>query len=594
LTKLPKISSVSRIHTGQDPYLDAWFLHFMLENNIEHLVNPRVNASAEQLRFMVDLEEEQVFAPCTDWMFDNLLKTTMTRELKKEYTQTWKRLVILIHAFSGEPFLRKKILSLCKHLFRKALHSPFMIPSRLLKRMLDIFLSQNAIQDPHSSRKKEFNRRALDFMNTPVFFRIISSCPDSTMGCERIQDLRWELDLLELKRFFCISTWSDIWEKKDFNPDSSLVEKEISRQWQGFDPVMTNLFGPDNARSYKILYLPNSAGGIIFDLKIIKALIRLGHKVVLAMKEGFYFDYPTLWDVDSDSFLAGALREARLVQDSQISKKNFLRKQRENSLLLISDGSRERMNLYRTSITFARAWKESDLIIAKGNGNFRRLINNSYLFTRDILAFFRDSRGEVHFQFKEKSPKIRKFIESEIVHKAEEIKKSMLSARLKGQRVFFYSAIIGSIPGQTKVAIELINHFVNYLRERMDQTFIVNPAEHFEQGMDGDDLMYMWEMVQRSGLIDVWWFQSVNDIEKSFEIMGKKVPPIWAGKDATFSTGCTKEMHIALEIQKKYPEMQIIGPSPEKFFRRREYGVGKFFDANIEGGPIAAGDHETY
>jgi hypothetical protein len=594
LTKLPKISSVSRIHTGQDPYLDAWFLHFMLENNIEHLVNPRVNASAEQLRFMVDIEENQVFAPCTDWMFDNLLKTTMTRELKKEYNQTWKRLVILIHAFSGEPFLRKKILSLCKHLFRKALHSPFMIPSRLLKRMLDIFLSQNAIQDPHSSRKKEFNRRALDFMNTPVFFRIISSCPDSTMGCERIQDLRWELDLLELRRFFCISTWSDIWEQEDFNPDSSIVEKEISRQWPGFDPVMTELFGPDNARSYKILYLPNSAGGIIFDLKIIKALIRLGHKVVLAMKEGFYFDYPTLWDVDSDSVLAGALREARLVQDSQISKKNFLRKQRENSLLIISDGTRERMNLYRTSITFARAWKESDLIIAKGNGNFRRLINNSYLFTRDILAFFRDSRGEVHFRFKKKSPRIRKFIESEIVHKAEEIKKSMLSARLKGQRVFFYSAIIGSIPGQTKVAIEVINHFVNYLRERMDQTFIVNPAEHFEHGMDGDDLMYMWEMVQRSGLIDVWWFQSVNDIEKSFEIMGKKVPPIWAGKDATFSTGCTKEMHIALEVQKKYPEMQIIGPSPEKFFRRREYGVGKFFDANIEGGPIAAGDHESY
>ncbi|MFP4109065.1 MAG: hypothetical protein ACLFT1_08290, partial [Desulfonatronovibrio sp.] len=82
MTKLPKISSVSKIHTGRDPYLDAWFLHFMLENNIEHLVNPRVNASTEQLRFMVDLEEDQVFAPCTDWMFDNLLKTTMSSRLK--------------------------------------------------------------------------------------------------------------------------------------------------------------------------------------------------------------------------------------------------------------------------------------------------------------------------------------------------------------------------------------------------------------------------------------------------------------------------------------------------------------------------------
>ncbi len=585
MPKLPDISSISKIRTGQDPYLDAWFLHFMIENNIEHLVNPKVNASAEQLRFMVDLKEDQVFAPCTDWMFDNLLKSKMTRELRKEYLETWKRVVSLIHAYSGEPFIRKKILSLCKHLFKKALHSPFMIPSRLLKRMLDIFLSQNALQDPYQSIKKDYNRRALEFMNSPVFFRFISSCPDSTMGCERIQDLRWELDLLELRRFFCISTWSDIWKQEDFNPNTALVEKEISRHWDGFDAVMTGLFGPDNVYGYKILYLPDSAGGIMFDLKIIQALIRQGHKVVLALKEGFYYEYPTLWDVDSDPVLGSALREAKQVQQSQISKKDFLKKQRENRLLVISDGTRERMNLYRTNITFARAWKESDLVIAKGNGNYRRFINNSFLFTRDILAFFRDAQGEVHFRFKKRSSEVRKFIEAEILQKAQEIKNSMLSARIKGQRVLFYSAIIGSIPGQTKVAIEVINQFVSYMRERMDQTFIVNPAEHFEQGMDGDDLMYMWEMVQRSGFIDVWRFQSVSDIEKSFEIMGRKVPPIWAGKDATFSTGCTKEMHIALEIQKKYPEMQIIGPSPEKFFRRREYGLGKFFDAVIEEAP---------
>ncbi len=581
MTRLPDISSVSEIRTGQNPYLDAWFLHFMIENNIEHLINPRVNASAEQLRFMVDVEENQVFAPCTDWMLDNLLKTKMTRELKKEYIETWKRLVIIIHAFSGEPFTSKKVLSLCKHLFQKALLSPFMIPSRLLKRMLDIFLSQNAIQDPYLSRKKDHNRRALEFMNTPVFYRFISSCPDNTMGCEKIQDLRWELDLLELKRFFCMSTWSDIWEQEDFNPGPDLVEKEINRHWEGFEPIMTDLFGPDNVYSYKILYLPNSSGGIMFDIKIIQALIRLGHKVVLALKEGFYYEYPTFWDMDYDPVLTSALREARLVQDSRISKNDFLRKQRENRLLVISDGSRERMNLYRTNVTFARVWKESDLVIAKGNGNFRRLISNSHLFTRDILAFYRDPGGEVHFRFKKRSSKVRKFIEIEILNKAEEIKKKMLAAKLKGHRVLFYSAIIGSIPGQTSAAIEIINIFVNYMRERMDQTFIVNPAEHFEPGMDGDDLMYMWEMVQRSGLIDVWRFQSVRDIEKSFEIMGKKVPPVWAGKDATYSTGCTKEMHIALEVQKKYPEMQIIGPGPERFFRRREYGLGKFFDAII-------------
>jgi hypothetical protein len=158
---------------------------------------------------------------------------------------------------------------------------------------------------------------------------------------------------------------------------------------------------------------------------------------------------------------------------------------------------------------------------------------------------------------------------------------AMRKKRSEGELVMFYSAIIGSIPGQLKSAKRVLNTFVRYLRKKLGGALIINPAEHFEQGMDGDDLMYMWEKVQRSGLIDVWRFQTVTDIEKSFELMGEKVPSVWLGKDATFSTGCTKEMHIALEVQKKHPELQIIGPSPEKFFRRREYGVGKYFDAAL-------------
>jgi hypothetical protein len=37
-------------------------------------------------------------------------------------------------------------------------------------------------------------------------------------------------------------------------------------------------------------------------------------------------------------------------------------------------------------------------------------------------------------------------------------------------------------------------------------------------------------------------------------------------------------MRIAIEVQKKHPEMQIIGPSKEKFMRRDEYGIGKMYD----------------
>jgi hypothetical protein len=91
----------------------------------------------------------------------------------------------------------------------------------------------------------------------------------------------------------------------------------------------------------------------------------------------------------------------------------------------------------------------------------------------------------------------------------------------------------------------------------------------------------MWEIVQRSGLIDIWRFQSYEDIVEAFRIMERRVPPEWVGKDATFSTGCTKEMRIALDVQKKHPEMQIIGPAKEKFMRRDEYGMGTMYDRRL-------------
>jgi hypothetical protein len=581
LNQLPKINAIADLSYGRNPYLDAWLLHFMTENNLDHLIAPNKNASFDQLRFLVDLEEGQFFAPCTDWMLDNLLSSDMTTELLNEYRSTWHRFVRLIRHIPLDLYLRRKIVALCRYKFQNTMRYPFVIPSRLLKWLLTIFLSQSALQDPYQERKKASNRKVHAFMHSPLYNRFISACPSSNMGCERIQDLRWQLDMLELKRLFCLSTWSAIWEEEDFSPAPEEIEREINRNWADFEQIMTETFS-SQSRGMKILYMPNAAGGIVLDLMIVRAFHRLGHKVILALKEGFYYDYPTYWDYENDRILADYLEGARMIEDSNISKNDLLDTLRANDLVVISDGTRERLNMYRTSVTFARAWKEADVIIAKGNGNYRRVIMSSHQFTRDILAFYRDREGMVHFSFKPKSPTVQIHSEKDLVLKAESIKRQMVKAGENGQKVMFYSAIVGSIPGQTQTAITVLNTFVDYLRNKLEKTYIINPAEHFESGMDADDLMYMWEIVQRSGLLDIWRFQTVEDIEASFELMGEKIPPVWAGKDATYSTGCTKEMQIALEVQQKYPEMQIIGPNPERFFRRQEYKIGKFFDVSME------------
>jgi hypothetical protein len=42
-------------------------------------------------------------------------------------------------------------------------------------------------------------------------------------------------------------------------------------------------------------------------------------------------------------------------------------------------------------------------------------------------------------------------------------------------------------------------------------------------------------------------------------------------------------MKVAQAVQKKNFEMQLIGPSLDKFMRRNEYGVGSMYDQRLAG-----------
>ncbi|WP_243312851.1 ARMT1-like domain-containing protein [Fundidesulfovibrio agrisoli] len=576
---LPTTSSPADLRYGKDPLLDAWLIHFMSENHIEYSIDPTRNASPEQIRFMVHLGPDENYVPCSDEMLRSLLEKTQEPALLEAYAKVWRQVMDLIETHCSNQYDKMMILALCDHKYRQAVNAPVMIPSRLLKRLTTIFLAQSGQDDPYRERRRTLNRRARQFMDTLSMQTALNACPGFVASCGSIQDLRFELDMLEISRLLALSVWTDIWEKDQFEPGIEEVEKHMLAAGS-FDDLR-RVLNPNRPKSMKILYMPENAGGLMFDIRVVKVLISMGHRVILALKEGFYFDAPTVWDAEEDPVLSQSLAEARFWSGNQMTKNALLQAIKENSLLVISDGSRERLNLYKVSVTFARAWKECDLVIAKGVLNHRRLMLTRTEFTRDVLCVHQDDQGALKVQAKMKPATLRVFTEPEITAKAEAIISRMRSERAAGKTIMFYSAIVGSVPHETETAIAILTAFVKHLRSRLAGTYVINPAEHFEEGLDADDLMFMWEKVQRSGLINVWRFQTYEDIEQAFVLMGRPVPPVWAGKDATFSTGCTKEMHIALDMQRTHPEMQIIGPNPEKFFRRREYGVGKFFDSAI-------------
>ena len=577
MSQLPPLERVSDIRMSSDPVLEAWLYHFLTENNIEYLLNPSIVASPEQLRFMAALEDDQVYLPCDDTLFF-LIYRQEAAELSEEYLQVWRFVTGLVQTYNMRDEDSQRILALCRYRFNLFFAERTVLPSRMVKRLLSIVLTQCGDPDPFREKKRLFNAKAAEFLSNLEYRAIRESCPSLNLACETIPRMRWELYMAEMSRLLVLSTLTTIWNEASISPDSIRNELDVFGKECA---CIRDIFGDEDTPRKKVLYIPDVAGAFMLDLAVLHSLLRQGHQVVLALKDAFYFDSPTILDVENEALVKKALAGAHVTHNEHLSKNELLRLLREHQFVVISDGLSELLNLYRASVSFARAWKECDVVIAKGRRNRKLLLGTSHEFTRDIICCWRED-GVFNIKLKPRAAWVRQFPEQEIVEQARAIVEKMRRARDDGKTVMFYSAIIGSLPGQTKVAVQLVNAFVASLRERLDNTFIVNPAEYFEEGMDGDDLMFMWEYVQRSGLLDVWRFQTVEDIEKSFALLDRKVPSVWSGKDSTFSTGCTKEMRIALEVQAVHPELQIIGPSAEKFFRRRDYGVGKYFDATLK------------
>lgn len=570
-------SRVRDIRLGRDVCFDAWLYSMFMDNNLAYRMNPDIIVSPEQLAFMVQMDPDQVYLPCSDATFAMLRAEVTPAPLRRQYNRAWRIIIRLIRSIVPDRAGRKRILQFCRYRFTQYIAQHTLIPSRLVKRMTNLVLAQSSmLDDPWVDRRRAFNLRQQELLNTSEIKDNLEAMPQGPLPLV-MSKARQELDYLELARLLCLSSMAREWQENP--PSSEQARLAMDRAVQAA-ASLRSYFEASAGRSGTVLFLCDADGGALFDMAMLHCLIRLGHRVIFAVKSGFYFFAPTLEDVERDPCLARWLRGGIVLREERLGKNELLRHLREHRMVVIGDGTRERLNLYRVSVTFSRAWKEADVILCKGWRAADIFLGTSQEFTRDIVCYWQE-KGNFRIELRRHAAGARKFSEADIADQAEAIIAGMREARAQGRSIMFYSCIIGSIPGETSTAITLVRAFVDNLRKKMDNILIINPAEHFVEGMDGDDLMYMWERVQRSGFIDVWRFQTVEDIEESFALLGRKVPPPWSGKDSTYSTGCTKEMRIALDVQSRNREMQIIGPEPRLFFRRGEYGVGKYFDACI-------------
>jgi len=581
---------------GENPEQEAWFTAFFIENHLDHFCYPDQVAPPEQVRFMVYADEEDRYHPCSDQLFGAIMSRNRSEQLQLQYRAALSRVLTMIDRQIEEPREKAYLEALIRIKFQHETRDEIMLPSRLEKRLIRIFINRTQIEDPWAAEKASRNHRAAEALYGDAFQRAMNrlEIDDVRRPLTSLKQLRAMVRRLELLRLLNLSTASRLW----LSDESPAANETDDLRWldrplggNGVGPLLDFLGvasgeDPDGGASAggakRILWLADESGEIVADMAIIRYVTQLGHKVVVALKEGPLYGKVGFSDLREDQVLKKEMNGALLITEKNLGKNDLAKILRsENHILIISDGTREELNLLLASATFARVFKEVDAIVSRGEGQRRRFFETHFQFTQDVFNICAGADQSVVISHKPKHPRAVKFSHADLEQKAQKIIDRMTDAKRGGATVVFYSGIIGSIPGKIKIAKRIMTTYVTYLKSQLEKTFIINPSEHFEPGMDADDLMYMWEIVQTSGLIDIWRFQSYGDIFQAFQIMEQKVPPEWVGKDATYSTGCTKEMNIALRVQKTYPEMQIIGPGRDKFIRRKEYGIGKMYDRRL-------------
>jgi len=580
---------------GQDPVKDARYSAFFLENHLDHNAYPDEVASPEQIGFMVHLEGNDRYYPCAERMFNAIMTGCDRDYLISRYNQVFARIMEIINEKITSQYQREYLKALICMKFEHETRDFIMIPSRLEKRLFKIIHNHAFMIDTYLEDKKKRNSRVARCLKSSEFKSAVNSIDISKMKNlpDTLSKVREELERVELRRLIALTAAEEIWETdaaekftiKDYerilnSPIGGGAKSDLF-EFLGVNAVKA---ADSSSESKKILWIANESGEFLVDMAIIRYLTRLGHKVIVALKEGPFFKKVSFDDMFEDSNLREFLATSLIIRDNRLTKNELIDiLRRDQHLFLMPDGTREDMNLLMTSTAFARVFKEVDGIITRGPDQKRRIFDSRFTFTQDIFNISKNEDGTVDINLKCKHSMVIHFSHKDLEEKADAIIEKMRAAKNNGMSVMFYSGIVGSIPGKIDEAIKIMATFIDYLNNHLLNTFIINPSKYYEPGMDADDLMYMWEIVQRSGCIDIWRFQTSEDIATAFEIIGEKIPPEWSGKDATYSTGCTKEMAIAEDVLKKHPEMQIIGPPKEKFMRRKEYGVGMMHDRRLGG-----------
>ena len=269
----------------KNPEMDAWYTAFFIENHLDYYTYPDHAAPPEQVRFMVYTEEDERYYPCSDQMFEAIMNRDQSVFLQRKYSAVLRRILTLIDEQIEDKKEKEYLKSLIKIKYEHETRDEIMIPSRVEKRLVLIFLNRTQIEDPYISEKSLRNRRVGQIFNSEAFNKAINFVAGSDLADPptTLTEIKELLEHLELKRLLSLSVESSLWKSdqaKSFTKDDYLQLFNRQLTGNGVEPLLRFLGisgkdkSPKAAQKKKILWVANEAGEFIVDLAIIRYLAK--------------------------------------------------------------------------------------------------------------------------------------------------------------------------------------------------------------------------------------------------------------------------------------------------------------------------------
>ena len=332
--KKNSIITASRNQENGHPEKAAWLTAFYIENHLDPFAYPAQVASSEQIKFMVYLDEDQRYYPCSDQMFDAIVNRNQSDLIQNEYCRVLDKVLSLIRDKIEDSKEKTYLETLIRIKYLHETRDEMMIPSRLEKRLTQIFINRTQIEDPNIFEKTTRNKQAAKILESDAFQQALNHW-DSVAPLKKPQTLaevRMLAEQLELRRLIALTGESAIW-----SPEAPLpyTKEDFLRVFQR--PIEGNgvdeFFGIFGTKCHdgicwtepkRFLWLADEAGEFMVDLAIITYLAKLGHKIIVAFKSRPTYTLVDFEDALQDKTITSKLNEACFIKNPALTKNELV------------------------------------------------------------------------------------------------------------------------------------------------------------------------------------------------------------------------------------------------------------------------------